>query len=98
MKINEKYFNIALGSIASSVIAYLLYTEQITKASVIGMGGAIGFNVTLLLFLGFGLQYFQLGTNRDIQAEIYDEHNIAASIYQAGIWIALAMVISKSLV
>ena len=98
MEINEKYFNFGLGSIVSTGIGYLVYDKQITLESVAGMGGAIGFNVVLLLSLGFGLQYFQLGTKRDIQAEIYDQSNIAAAIYQAGIWIALAMVISKSLV
>jgi uncharacterized membrane protein YjfL (UPF0719 family) len=97
MKLNEKAFNIAVGFIVAGVIGYLVFTGKIEKDSVIGMFGAVGFNVILLLSLGFGLQYFQLGTDKDIQDEIFVEHNIAAAIYQVGIWIALAIVIAKGM-
>lgn len=97
MKLNEKHFNYSFVAVTVAVISYLLFDGNVDKNSIIGMFGAMSFNVSLLLGLGFGLQYFQLGTKRDIQKEIFDEHNIAASIYQAGIWIALAIVISKGI-
>jgi uncharacterized membrane protein YjfL (UPF0719 family) len=93
----EKHFNVGIGLIVAAVIGILIYTGSIEISSVVGMFGAVGFNVILLLSLGFGLQYFQLGTDKDIQEEIYKEHNIAGAIYQAGIWIALALVIAKGM-
>jgi hypothetical protein len=98
MILNEKHFSIGIIAVVVSIMAYLLIFAGIEKDSVIGMLGGIGFNVTLLLSLGFGLQYFQMGTRFDIQKEIYDEQNIAGAIYQAGIWIALAIVIAKGLI
>lgn len=94
---NEKAFNIGLAVLVSAVIAFLVVSGSIDKSSVVGMFGAIGFNVVLLLTTGFGLQYFQLGTGRDLQKEIYDENNTAAAIYQAGIWVALGLVIAKGM-
>ena len=93
--IREKHFNIAIISIIAAVLTYLVFYGGVSIDSIIGIGGAIGVNVSWLLAIGFGLQYFQLGTKKDIQAEIFEEHNIAAGIYQAGIWIALAIVIGK---
>ena len=95
--INEKHFNFVLGILTTLVIGYLLFIGNIDKNSVIGMIAAMGFNIITFLGISFGLQHYQLGTGRDIQKEIYDESNIAASIYQAGIWIGLAIVISKGL-
>jgi hypothetical protein len=95
--INEKYFNLAVVGIVVSLVLYLIGFAGVEKNSVIGMLGGIGFNIALLLSTGFGLQYFQLGTNRDIQAEIFDEGNIAAAVYQGAIWIALALVIAKGI-
>lgn len=89
----EKHFNIALTFIVSAVISYLIFSGT-SLNSVIGTFGAIGFNIVLLLTTGFGLQYFQLGTKVDIQEEIYDG-NLAVAVYQAGIWIAIAIAISK---
>jgi hypothetical protein len=97
MILNEKHFNITIGVVVVGIISYLVGFAGIAKDSVIGMLGGVGFNVSLLLSLGFGLQYFQMGTDIDIQEEIYTEHNIAGAIYQAGIWISLAIVIAKGL-
>ena len=71
----EKHFNIGIGIIVAAVIGILIYIGSIEISAVVGMFGAVGFNVILLLALGFGLQHFQLGFDRDIQEEIYDEHN-----------------------
>ena len=86
-----------IGVVTAVVIGYLIQSGTIQVASIVGMFGAVGFNVIFLLGLGFGLQFFQLGTKRDIQTEIFDQNNVAAAIYQAGIWIALAMVIAKGI-
>lgn len=93
----EKHFNVMIGVVTAVVIGYLIQSGTIQIASLVGMFGAVGFNVIFLLGLGFGLQYFQLGTKRDIQTEIFDQNNVAAAIYQVGIWIALAMVIAKGM-
>jgi uncharacterized membrane protein YjfL (UPF0719 family) len=92
---NEKHFNLGILVVVVSVVGYLIYGGSLDLNAFVGMFGAVGFNIIFLLGIGFGLQYFQLGTNKDIQVEIYDEHNVAAAIYQAGIWIALALVIAK---
>ena len=97
MKLNEKHFNSTILLITTIVISYLLFVGNVDKNSIIGMLGAIFFNVSLLLGVGFGLQHFQLGTKRNIQKEIFDDNNIAAAIYQIGIWISLAIVISKGI-
>jgi hypothetical protein len=90
--IREKHFNIVIILVVAAVLAYMVVFGNVNINSIIGIGGAIGVNVSWLLAIGFGLQYFQLGTKKDIQA-----HNIAAGIYQAGIWIALAIVIGKGI-
>ena len=94
---NERHFNLGLIVIVGSIIGFLLGSGAIDKGSFIGMFGAIGFNVVLLLVTGFGLQYFQMGTDTDLQKKILQENNTALAIYQAGIWLALAIVISKGL-
>lgn len=93
----EIHFNIAFIVATIGLIAYLIIDGNVQQSSVVGMLGGIGFNVALLLGIGFGLQKFQLGTKRDIQIEIFDNNNIAASIYQAALWIALAIVIAKGI-
>lgn len=97
MKLNEKHFNYLFLTLTSIILSYLLFAGNVDKNSIIGMLGAMTFNVSLLLGIGFSLQYFQLGTTKDIQKEIFDEHNVAAAIYQAGIWIGLALVIAKGI-
>jgi uncharacterized membrane protein YjfL (UPF0719 family) len=93
----ESHFNTAfvIGTVA--LISYLTMFTRVDIDTIISMGTGIVFNVVILLLVGFGLQKFQLGTKRDIQKEIFDDHNIAAAIYQMGIWLALALVISKGL-
>lgn len=93
----EIHFNSTIVFITFAVIAYLILGHQTSFDSVVGLLGGVIFNVSLLLIVGFGLQKFQLGTNRDIQKDIFDKGNVAAAIYQLGIWLALALVISKGL-
>ena len=94
---NEKHFIVNIGIFVIAILTYLIGFGDVDKNSIIGILGSIGFNVSLLLSLGFGLQYFQLGTKRDIQKEIYNERNVAVAIYQAGIWMSLAIAIGKGL-
>lgn len=97
MKLNQRHFNSGFAFATAAVILYLVFFGHASGESVIGMLGGILFNVSLLLSIGFGLQFFQLGTDRDIQKEIFDDGNVAAAIYQLGLWLALAIVISKGL-
>lgn len=93
----ERHFNFAFLLGTLGFIGYLVMYNRVEIDTIISMGTGIIFNVIILLLIVFGLQKFQLGTKRDIQKEIFDKNNIAAAIYQAGIWLALALVISKGL-
>jgi uncharacterized membrane protein YjfL (UPF0719 family) len=92
---NEKFFNITLAVVVSTLIGFLIFSGSIDKNSVLGMLGAVGFNLVLFLSTAFGLQYFQLTQDRDIQQEIFDENNIAAAIYQGFLFLGIAIVIAK---
>lgn len=94
---NHKHFNYGFITLTLGIIAYLIVGGNVDKNSIVGMLGGISFNVALFLATAFGLQFFQLGTGRDIQSEIFDEENIAASIYQGFLFLAIAIVISKGL-
>lgn len=91
----EKHFNYGFGLATLGVIFYLIAGGGVDGNSVVGMLGGVAFNVAIFLATVFGLQYFQLGTGRDIQQEIFDDNNIAASIYEGMLFIALAIVIAK---
>jgi hypothetical protein len=93
----ELHFNIGVVLVVAVVVGVLLFTGTISLGSLAGMFGAVGFNIALLLSVGFGLQYFQLGTKFDIQKEIVEEHNLSLAVLQASIWIALAIVIAKGM-
>ena len=97
MKINEKFFNLGIAVLVVGVVGFLVFTGAVSKDSVIGMFAGIMFNVSIFLSVAFGLQFFQLTTKRDVQKEIFDEHNVAAAIYQGFIFLALAIVISKGI-
>lgn len=93
----EAHYNTGVGVVATAFISYLVFGNVVELETVISMSTGIIYNVAFLLIVAFGLQKFQMGTNRDVQKEIFDESNVAAAIYQAGIWIALAIVIAKGL-
>lgn len=98
MKLNHTFFNYTFTTLTLGIIFYLITGGTVDQNSVVGMFGGIAFNVAIFLSVVFGLQYFQMGTNRDIQKEVYDDGNIAAAIYQAGLWIGLALVIAKGVI
>jgi uncharacterized membrane protein YjfL (UPF0719 family) len=97
MKLNHTVFNYGFVTLTLGIIFYLIAGGNVDQNSVVGMFGGISFNVAIFLAVVFGLQHFQLGTDRDIQKEIYDEKNMAAAIYQAGLWIGLGLVIAKGI-
>lgn len=97
MKMNEHYFNWSLVLGTCLIIGYLIYFGNTDPDAIVGLLGGVFFNVALFLVTGFSLQVFQMGRDRNVQQEIFDKNNIAAAIYQAGIWIGLAMVVSKGL-
>ena len=94
---NERHFNWGFLFLTIAFLAYLVYEGRVDLDTIITMGTGIIFNVSILLLIAFGLQRFQLGSRRNVQKEIFDDNNIAAAIYQVGIWIALAIVVSKGL-
>lgn len=97
MKLTELHFNSGFILATLGVIFYLIAGGNVDPNSVIGMLGGISFNVALFLATVFGLQYYQMGTGRDIQKEIFDQSNLAAAVYEAGLFIAIAIVISKGI-
>lgn len=92
----EIHFNIAFILATVGLVVYLI-NGGVNLASVTGQLGGVAFSVSILLGVAFGLQKFLYNTKFDIQQQIYENQNIAAAIYQVGIWIALAMVISKGI-
>jgi len=97
MKVNEKIFN-SLALIVTGGLLYVLVQKGIVEGqSIVSNLTAILFNLVIFLVAAFGLQFFQLSFKRDIQAEIFDQNNVAAAIYQGFLFLALAVVISKGL-
>lgn len=91
------HYNIIFHLLTVAFLSYLVFGGRVDLDTIISMGTGIIFNVSLLLLIAFSLQRYQLGSKRNIQKEIFEENNIAAAIYQLGIWISLALVISKGL-
>lgn len=96
-QMTEKHFSYGIGILVSIIIGYMVLFGNVDKNTIIGMSGAIGFSTSILLAIGFSLQHFLKGTQYDVLYEIFENKNIPASIYASAIWIALAIVISKSL-
>lgn len=96
MKIDHKYFNIILGVISVSIVGFLINTGNVGLDSILGMVGSTFFNVSLFLSFAFGLQFFLKNIKLNILEEIFDEKNTAAAIYMLGIFISLAIIISKA--
>ena len=97
MRLDEAWFNGVIALLTIGIIFYLIASGAVIVPAVIGMLGGIAFNVSLFLLIAFGLQKFQLGTKRDIPAEIFDENNTAAAIYQGMLFVAIAIVISRGM-
>lgn len=95
MSLNHTHFNSGFVIATLGVVFWLIAGGSVDTNIIVGMFGNIGFNVAFFLATVFGLQYFQLGTGRDIQGEIFDSNNIAAAIYQGFLFLALAIVIAK---
>ena len=95
--INEKVFNGIIVVCTSLLLTGLILNGTISQESLMGNLAGIGFNFSLFLLCAFGLQFFQLGIGRNVQAEIFDEHNIAAGIYQGCLFLAIATIIAKGL-
>lgn len=96
-KINHTIFN----GLAIAVTSYLIYlvvgNGTADGKSVLSLITGIMMNVALFLGIGFGLQFFQMGIGRNVQEEVFDKDNIAVAIYQAGLFIALAIIIAKGI-
>lgn len=97
MKFDQKYFIGVVTLCTVGLITYLVSSGSVEQNNIVNMLGGITFNLSLFLCSIFGLQYFQLGIGRDIQAEIFDENNTAAAIYEGALFLAIALVISKGL-
>jgi hypothetical protein len=97
LNINHTWYNYATMLFCACLIYLANKFGGANFNSIIGIFGGIGANVILWISLVFGLEYFQLGIDRNIKKEIYDEHNIAAAIYELGIKIGLALIIAKGL-
>ena len=95
--LNSGVFNwvVVMGIIG--LIGYLYGSGIATMDGILSAVGGILMNVAAWIVIVFGLEYFQLGLGKDIKDEIYTDKNIAASIYEVGIKIGLAIVIAKGI-
>jgi len=92
-----KIYNLifALGALSLTLGASLF--GGVYLPGVIGVFAAMANNVAFFLVVLFTFQYFQGGTNLQINYKIYEEGNIAAGIYQGCIVLALAVIISGAI-
>ena len=96
MKLDHTIFNGLMVAAAAGIVGFLIKAGSVETSSVLGMFGSTLFNLSFFLCATFGLQYFQLGIGRNIQEEIFDEHNMAAALYQGFLFIAIAIIIAKA--
>lgn len=96
MKLDHTTFNTLVALGAAGAVGFLIKMGSVETASVFGMLGSTLFNLALFLCMTFGLQFFQLGTGRDIQKEVFDESNTAAAIYQGLLFVAISIIIAKA--
>lgn len=95
MKFTETHFNYGFVLATLGVIFYLIAGGSVDQNSIVGMLGSTGFNVAFFLAVVFGFQKFQMGTDYNVPAKIFEEANIAVAIYQGFLFLALAIVIAK---
>ena len=95
--LNSGVFNWVIVIFIIGLIGYLGGSGIATKEGILASIGGILMNVAAWIVIVFGLEYFQLGLGKDIKDEIYTDKNIAASIYEVGIKIGLAIVIAKGI-
>lgn len=98
VNINHTWFNWIVSFLTAAVVFYLVNIGTVEKTSVFGLLGGMMTNVSVYLAVAFGLQFFQMGIGKDIQKEIYTEHNIAAAIYQGFLLLGIAIVIARAMI
>lgn len=94
----QKTFNTAFITITTLIIVYLIFAGYTEKNSIFGIIGGSFLNISLFLTCYFGLEYFQQGTDKDIQKEIFEENNVSAAIYQGSLLIGIAIIIARGLI
>jgi len=70
---------------------------NINIASLWGLFAAMLNNVALYMVIIFTLQYFQFGSQRDVNESIFKEGNVAAGVFQGCIVIGIAIVMSRAM-
>lgn len=88
---NEKIFAAIMVILAGTAVA-ILPGAAMPAADIVTLKLLY---IALLLSVIYGLLHFLRGTKCDIQAEIFDENNLAGAVFVGSIIIALAMVIGK---
>jgi len=92
-----KMYNLIFALLALCLTIVGAIFGGINVAAMLGLFAAIANNVAFFLVILFTLQYFQGGTQLQINKKIFEEGNVAAAIYQAAIVIALALLIGNSI-
>lgn len=94
---NHTIFNVATILVTIVLLAFVVKSGEVEVKTILNLITGIMMNVALFLGITFGLQYFQMSIGRDISKEIFDEHNVAAAIFQGFLALSIALVISKGL-
>jgi hypothetical protein len=96
MNITEKHLNVFLALVSMIMVGGMIKYGLVDFDAVLGMFVAQFFNLSVFLCAIFSIEYFLNGIDVDVKKEVFDENNTAAAIYMLGVFIAVAMVVSKA--
>jgi len=92
-----KFHNVIFSLGALSLTLLASWVGGAYLPAIVGLFASMANQVAFFLVILFTFQYFQGGTELNIQRKIFEEGNIAAAIYQGAIVLALAMLISGAI-
>lgn len=97
-KIDTGLFNAIIIIISIAFIGGLLFSGSVSIEGVTSNIGGTLLNLVIYLIVIFGFEFFERGFGTNVRDEIYEQNNVAASIYQFGFKIGIALVIAKGLI
>lgn len=96
-RVGGKTYNVTMALFTIGLTIIAAFFGGIHVPALLGLFAAIFNHVAIFFLVFFTFQYFHGGAELDVQKKIYQDGNIAASIYQSAIILALAILIGGAI-